>query len=339
MKKLIVAITIVLITTLSTGCQKQEPQINTLPVVEIDLPIPTETEIQESQESSGANKPSSESETTAPEPSAVEEEPTTPEETLPLEPETTVPEPEPETTAPVEETTEPAPVYTFTEIEGKVMYPISSVNVRTLPSTDGEIVCVRYMNEEVWVTARCNETGWYRIMIEGQTFYMSDSYLSETKVVPPTTQSPKPQRPTYSTTGFVYYTVAGRWPERAYEEYLYSCLVDRGIAWWYPYAIAQIWAESCWTPTSYNGVDAGICQFNEKMFPARAAHHANYPDADVWNPYDSLYVYSFYIRDILVGCNYDIEAAWSYYIKGHWNDRHEVYINACWKWYNALEAK
>lgn len=242
---------------------------------------------------------------------------------------------EPETTA-EPETTVPAPTYTFKSMD-TYMYVQAPVNVRTLPSTDGEIVISFEVNHRVYVNGQCNETGWYRINLEGQTFYISGSYLGLEKVV--ITKSAQPTNKSYNTSGFVYYTVAGRWPEKAYEEYLYSCLVDRGIAWWYPYAIAQIWAESCWTPTSYNGVDAGICQFNEKMFPARAAHHANFPDADVWNPYDSLYVYSFYIRDILAACGNDIEAAWSYYIKGHFNDHHAVYCNACWKWYNSLEAQ
>ena len=260
---------------------------------------------------------------------STEEETTTVEETTEVSTETE--------TTPVE-TTKSAE-YTFTEM-ATYMYVKEAVNVRTLPCVDGEKVTVFGYNHEVWVTGRCNETGWYRINLEGQSFYMSDGYLSAEKLYSPDkSSSGKPTHKVYNTDGFVYYTVSGRYPDRSYEEYLYGCLVDRGIAWWYPYAVAQIWTESCWTPTSYNGVDAGICQFNEASFSRRAAHHANFPDANIWNPYDSLYVYSFYIRDILRGCNNNVEAAWSYYIKGHFNDPHPTYIASCWKWYNSLDAR
>lgn len=250
----------------------------------------------------------------------------------------TMPEPTTveETTTVKETTAIPSPVYTFTDFAGYSMYCVTAVNVRTLPSTDGEIIIVYYTNHEVWVTGRCNETGWYRIDIESQPFYISGDYLSTEKQV---TNTPRYQ--SYDTSGFVYYTVCGGWPERAYEEYLYGCLKNLGIAWWYPYAVAQIWAESCWSPNSYNGVDAGICQFNEYYFPSRAAHHANFPEANVWNPYDSLYVYAYYIRDILYSdkINGDVEKAWSYYIKGHFDDPHPTYIAMCWRLYNGLEAR
>ena len=331
MKKIIMTFVITLVMILSTGCQAEKP-LETEKIVST-LPSTEETKIQETEESTAAASTEK-----SVEPTTMETEPLTTEET---EPPTTAPEPtEPITTvAPTEPPTEPAPVYTFKDFEGKVMYVIATVNIRTLPSIDGEIVTTRSLNEEVWVTGQCNETDWYRISLEGQTFYISDGYLSDTKITivrqqPTTTQPPAP-----TATGFVYYTVSGQRPESAYEQYLYNCLVDRGIAWWYPYAIAQIWQESRWTPTSYNGTDAGICQFNEQAFPIKAAHHANYPSANVWNPYDSLYVYSFYIRDILAGCGNNIEAAWSYYIKGYFNDPHPEYVSACWGWYNSLEAK
>lgn len=338
MKKILMTFVITLVMILSTGCQAEKPLENSIEEIIIcTLPVygPSfvDPQTQETEESSAAASTEESVESTT-----IETEPLTTEET---EPPTTAPEPTESitTVAPTEPPTEPAPVYTFKDLEGKVMYVIATVNIRTLPSTDGEIVTTRSVNEEVWVTGQCNETGWYRISLEGQTFYISGSYLSDTKITVVRQQPTTTQPPASTATGFVYYTVSGRWPERAYEQYLYNCLVDRGIAWWYPYAIAQIWTESCWTPTSYNGVDAGICQFNEQMFPARAAHHANYPNADVWNPYDSLYVYSFYVRDILAGCSNNIEAAWSYYIKGHFNDPHPTYIAACWKWYNSLEAQ
>lgn len=330
-----------LIMILSTGCQKEDDAALTIPYIgpgSIVADVSTEilTTAEEYESSSIIEEQTTETETTEQETTVevtTEEMTTSAEETTTVEPTTEEPTTEEPT---VIQPTEPH--YTFTEL-GKYMYVQAPVNVRTLPSTDGDVVTSFDVNHQVWVSGQCNETGWYRVEMEGQQFYISGSYLGDSQVV--VSQSPasttKPAQ--HSSAGFVYYTVAGQWPNRSYEEYLYNCLVDRNIAWWYPYAVAQIWQESRWNPESFNGVDAGIVQFNLETFPARAAHHANYPNANIWNAYDSLYVYSFYIRDVLVGCNYDVEAALSYYIKGHWNDRHQGYIDAVYKWYNALQAQ
>ncbi len=79
--------------------------------------------------------------------------------------------------------------YTYTD-ESKTMYAKSSVNVRNLPSTKGTKLGSLKRNNEVKVTGRCNETGWYRIAYgEGEAF-VSDNYLSNEKV-PETTSVTK----------------------------------------------------------------------------------------------------------------------------------------------------
>ena len=353
MKKIVIILVTVITMILNTGCGQTPTETEvtqTLEVASQEVPSSQISETstfmttsQTKMETIVRALPTTEEETTVP---------PTSETVSSTEPTTKVQETEEttiaETAEPTQEeteatepptTSEPRPAYTFTDMVGRTMYVQKSVNIRDLPSTDGNIITTRGVNAEVWVTGQCNETGWYRIDIEGQTLYVSNGYVAESRYVEPTAPPASPKQPAYDTSGFVYYTVAGQWPERAYEEYLYAQLKARNIAWWYPYAVAQIWQESRWNPNSYNGVDAGICQFNEASFERRAAHHANVTGVSIWDPYDSLYVYSFYIRDILVGCNYDVEAALSYYIKGHWNDRHDSYINAVYKWYNALEAK
>lgn len=72
-------------------------------------------------------------------------------------------------------------VYTYTELTG-VMYSQTSLNVRAEPSVDGSRIGGLYRNQEVEVTGRCNETGWYRIDYGGEIGYVSNDYLAEEPV-------------------------------------------------------------------------------------------------------------------------------------------------------------
>ena len=71
--------------------------------------------------------------------------------------------------------------YTYTDMSA-TMYAQSSVNVRDLPSTDGEKLGALSTNQEVAVSGQCIETGWYRFEYDGQTAYVSNNYLSDSKV-------------------------------------------------------------------------------------------------------------------------------------------------------------
>lgn len=67
--------------------------------------------------------------------------------------------------------------YTYTEMN-ETMYAKNSVNVRSLPSTDGEKLGSLKKNNEVTVTGRCKETGWYRITYGDGEAFVSDKYIS-----------------------------------------------------------------------------------------------------------------------------------------------------------------
>ena len=94
------------------------------------------------------------------------------------EPEATI-EPSTEEVTP-EPTEEPEPEYTYTDMNA-TMYATQTVNVRNLPSTDGEKVGSLSANQEVTITGQAS-TGWYRIEYNGGEAYVSDKYLSDTKV-------------------------------------------------------------------------------------------------------------------------------------------------------------
>ena len=75
---------------------------------------------------------------------------------------------------------EEEPTYTVREID-KTMYAKQSVNLRSGPSTDFEKVGSLTTNQEVTVTGIA-DTGWYRINYNGGVAFVSNNYLSDTKV-------------------------------------------------------------------------------------------------------------------------------------------------------------
>lgn len=80
------------------------------------------------------------------------------------------------------ETSEPE--FTVTELTA-TKYATQSVNVRSGPSTDYDKIGGLTTNQEVQVTGQAS-TGWYRfIWTDGREAYVSDKYLSDSKVEKP----------------------------------------------------------------------------------------------------------------------------------------------------------
>ena len=90
----------------------------------------------------------------------------------------TAPAPTVETTAaPAVETTAAADAgYTYSEVS-QTMYAKSAVNVRDLPSTDGKKIGSLKASQEITVTGKCDQTGWYRFELNNTTGYVSDKYI------------------------------------------------------------------------------------------------------------------------------------------------------------------
>jgi len=88
---------------------------------------------------------------------------------------------ETEITSTEEPIPEPQVVYTYTDMTA-TMYATQTVNVRSLPSTDGEKVGSLSTNQEVLVIGQCNETSWYMFDYNGQTAFVSNKYLTTEKV-------------------------------------------------------------------------------------------------------------------------------------------------------------
>lgn len=70
--------------------------------------------------------------------------------------------------------------YTYSELN-QTMYAKSAVNVRDLPSTDGKKIGSLKASQEIIVTGKCDQTGWYRFEWNNTTGYVSDKYIVSEK--------------------------------------------------------------------------------------------------------------------------------------------------------------
>lgn len=70
--------------------------------------------------------------------------------------------------------------YTYSELS-QTMYAKSAVNVRDLPSTDGKKIGSLKASQEITVTGKCDQTGWYRFDWNNTTGYVSDRYIVSEK--------------------------------------------------------------------------------------------------------------------------------------------------------------
>lgn len=84
------------------------------------------------------------------------------------------------TAEPVETTAAADAGYTYSEVS-QTMYAKSAVNVRDLPSTDGKKIGSLKASQEITVTGKCDQTGWYRFELNNTTGYVSDKYIVSEK--------------------------------------------------------------------------------------------------------------------------------------------------------------
>lgn len=85
-----------------------------------------------------------------------------------------------ESPAPTVEPTAVSTGYTYSELN-QTMYAKSAVNVRDLPSTDGKKIGSLKASQEITVTGKCDQTGWYRFELNNTTSYVSDKYIVSEK--------------------------------------------------------------------------------------------------------------------------------------------------------------
>lgn len=87
--------------------------------------------------------------------------------------------------------------YTFEDMDA-TKFAKSTVNVRSLPTSDGEKLGSLSTNDEVTVTGKCAETGWYRIEYADGIAYVSNDYLVDEKVEAKASAPAVSNMPTYA---------------------------------------------------------------------------------------------------------------------------------------------
>lgn len=90
------------------------------------------------------------------------------------------PAPAVESTAAPVESTAVSTGYTYSELS-QTMYAKSAVNIRDLPSTDGKKIGSLKASQEITVTGKCDQTGWYRFDGNNTIGYVSDKYIVSEK--------------------------------------------------------------------------------------------------------------------------------------------------------------
>lgn len=171
--------------------------------------------------------------------------------------------------------------YTCTEMT-QTMYAKSAVNVRDLPSTDGKKIGSLKASQEITVTGKCDQTGWYRFELNNTTGYVSDKYIVSEKPAVNTvaantttagnsntagnttqqnTAAPTPAQTT--TTGTT--DTSGEYFDRAMAEQVFALVNEERVANGIP---ALIWSEDmyniavqrCYENDVHAGVRAGTTE-------------------------------------------------------------------------------
>lgn len=137
-----------------------------------------------------------------------------------------------------------------------------------------------------------------------------------------------------------YYTVNGAFLGYELSDYLYEQLESRGIEWFYEYALCQLYQESRFKAdaTSHDGYDQGIAQLRV-VYWDYFMEISGIDEADPYDPYDNLYIYTYLMNKYLRAVDGDILYALSYYNVGNTHWYNEKYANAVMQWYDIIEAK
>lgn len=136
-----------------------------------------------------------------------------------------------------------------------------------------------------------------------------------------------------------YYTVNGKFLGYELSSYLYERLESYRMEWFYEIALCQLYQESRFDPSvvSPDGYDQGIAQLRSTYFEY-FMELAGLTEADPFDPYDSIYIYTHLMCSYIKSIDGDINRALSKYNVGNFKRYNEKYVNAVLQWYDTLEV-
>lgn len=131
------------------------------------------------------------------------------------------------------------------------------------------------------------------------------------------------------------YSVAGVVLDEDLQRELYFQLKSRGIEWWMKYALMMAFQESGLNPTEIdaNGLDMGLFQFRSTYWRESYAA-AGLSSADILNPYDQIYVYTYNVSKRL-SSGKDIYTVISDHYTGE-QSYNANYVSTVLGWENAI---
>lgn len=134
------------------------------------------------------------------------------------------------------------------------------------------------------------------------------------------------------------YTVNGETLNPDIQAYLYQRLAEFHCEFFFRYALCQIYQESRFNAAAENpnGLDKGICQFRLPYF-GELAREAGLVEYDIFNPIDSIYVYTYLMCKYLNETGGDVAMSLSLYYSGYGGLYSSEYVRDVTQWFETMK--
>lgn len=134
------------------------------------------------------------------------------------------------------------------------------------------------------------------------------------------------------------YSVNGETLNPDIQAYLYQRLAEFHCEFFFRYALCQIYQESRFNAAAENtnGLDKGICQFRLPYF-GELAREAGLVEYDIFNPIDSIYVYTYLMCKYLNETGGDVAMSLSLYYSGYGGPYSSEYVKDVTQWFETMK--
>lgn len=136
------------------------------------------------------------------------------------------------------------------------------------------------------------------------------------------------------------YSVNGDMLAPQYAAFLYEKLCERGLSWWYPYALCQAYQESkfdIYAVNQQNREDKGLFQYKERYWHA-VSNRYGVGGSDIFDPYAQIIVYVGQVAERMPLRANDVWYVLSDHYTGCYGYSQE-YVNQVTTWYWTLKKE